>query len=86
MCLFLYNNIFVMSEDIISLSLYLAKQNIYKKEIIYILYTRFSYGWITAVFCYFVHTIRASVDALCRDGTAMRGDAQNPKSFQAPRM
>ena len=33
------------------------------------------------------HTcIRASVDALSRDGTIMRGDAQNPKSFQAPRM
>ena len=30
--------------------------------------------------------IRASVDALSRDGTDMRGDAQNPKSFQAPRM
>ena len=30
--------------------------------------------------------IRESVDSLCRDGTDMRGDAQNPKSFQAPRM
>ena len=30
--------------------------------------------------------IRASVDTLCRDGTDMRGDAQNTKSFQAPRM
>ena len=30
--------------------------------------------------------IRASVDALCRDGTDMRGDAQNTKSFQTPRM
>ena len=27
-----------------------------------------------------------SVDALSRDGTDMRGDAQNPKSFQAQRM
>ena len=34
----------------------------------------------------FVCCIRASVDALSRDGTDMRGDAQNPKSFQAPRM
>ena len=31
-------------------------------------------------------TIRESVDSLCRDGTDMRRDAQNPKSFQAPRM
>ena len=30
--------------------------------------------------------IRESVHSLCRDGTDMRGDAQNPKSFQAPRM
>ena len=30
--------------------------------------------------------IRASVNALCSDGTDMRGDVQNPKSFQAPRM
>ena len=34
----------------------------------------------------YLGSIRASVDALCRDGTDMRGDAQNPKSFQAPRM
>ena len=33
-----------------------------------------------------IYIIRASVDALSRDGTDMRGDAQNPKSFQAPRM
>ena len=42
-----------------------------------------------AVSCYgmyFHRIIRASVDALSRDGTDMRGDAQNPKSFQAPRM
>ena len=30
--------------------------------------------------------IRVSVNALSRDGMDMRGDAQNPKSFQAPRM
>ena len=30
--------------------------------------------------------VSESVDSLCRDGTDMRGDAQNPKSFQAPRM
>ena len=35
---------------------------------------------------YILCVIRASVDALSRDGTDMRGDAQNPKSFQAPRM
>ena len=34
----------------------------------------------------FFKPIRASVDTLSRDGTDMRGDAQNPKSFQAPRM
>ena len=33
-----------------------------------------------------LYYIRASVDALSRDGTDMRGYAQNPKSFQAPRM
>ena len=75
-CLFLYNNNnFVMSEDCV-----ISKIRCFQKR------TGFSYGRITAVFCYFVHTIRASVDALCRDGTEMRGDAQNPKSFQAPRM
>ena len=36
--------------------------------------------------CVKSYIIRASVDALSRDGTDMRGDAQNPKSFQAPRM
>ena len=45
--------------------------------------SEFSFGFDTRnMFC----GIRASVDALCRDGTDMRGDAQNPKSFQAPRM
>ena len=29
---------------------------------------------------------RYNVDALSRDGTDMRGDAQNPKSFQALQM
>ena len=33
-----------------------------------------------------LYHLRESVDSLCRDGTDMRGDAQNPKSFQAPRM
>ena len=52
----------------------------------YIVTTSITYLEILSSCSYTYISIRASVDALSRDGTDMRGDAQNPKSFQAPRM
>ena len=75
-CVLLYLCVFICA-DIYALSLYVKTLNTVTSLFRWICYTAYMY-----IHC----IIRASVDALCRDGAEMRGGAHKLKSFQTPRI